>query len=140
MLIATVISNAFMNEWVKVIQSCPILADHMECSMPGSSVHEILQVRILESVAIPFSKGSFQPRDQTQVSHIANRYFTVWATREAPKSWNGLPLPYPGDLPDLGIEPGSPALQADSSPVELPRKPKCFQRNILVYIWFKEVF
>ena len=41
--------------------------------MPGSSVHEILQVRILESVAIPFSKGSFQPRDQTQVSHIVGR-------------------------------------------------------------------
>ena len=43
----------------------------------------ILQARILEWVAFPFSRGSSQPRDQTQVSHIAGRIFTVWATREA---------------------------------------------------------
>ena len=46
-------------------------------------VHGILQARILESVAIPFSRGSSQLRDQTQVSHIAGRFFTIWATREA---------------------------------------------------------
>ena len=46
-------------------------------------VHEILQARILEWVAFPFSRGSSQPRDQTQVSHIAGRFFTSWATREA---------------------------------------------------------
>ena len=45
--------------------------DPTDCSPPGSSVHEILQARILEWVAIPFSRGSSQPRDQTQVSHIA---------------------------------------------------------------------
>ena len=47
------------------------------------TVHGILQVRILEWVAFPFSRGSSQPRDQTQVSHIAGRFFTSWATREA---------------------------------------------------------
>ena len=52
----------------------------MDCSLPGSSVHEILQVRILEWVAIPFSRGSYQPRDRTWVSHIAGGFFTVWAT------------------------------------------------------------
>ena len=55
----------------------------MDCSPPGSSVHGILQARILEQVAIPFSKGSSQPRDQTQVSCIAGGFFTIWATREA---------------------------------------------------------
>ena len=55
----------------------------MDCSPPGSFVHGILQARILEQVAIPFSKGSSQPRDQTQVSCIAGGFFTTWATREA---------------------------------------------------------
>ena len=48
-----------------------------------SRVHGILQARILEWVAFPFSRGSSQPRDQTQVSHIAGGFFTSWATREA---------------------------------------------------------
>ena len=61
------------------------LCDTMNCRPPGSSVHGILQARILEWVAIPFSRGSSQPRDWTQVSHIAVRFFTVWTTREAPK-------------------------------------------------------
>ena len=55
----------------------------MDCSIPDSSVHEILQARILESVAIPFSRGSCQPRDGTWVSHIVDRFFTVQATKEA---------------------------------------------------------
>ena len=52
----------------------------MDCSPPGSSVHGILQARILEWVAISFSRGSSRPRDQTQVSHIAGRCFKFWAT------------------------------------------------------------
>ena len=52
-------------------------------SLPGSSVHGIVQARILEWVAIPLSRGSSQPRDLTQVFHFAGRFFTVWATREA---------------------------------------------------------
>ena len=55
----------------------------MDCSSPGSSVHGILQARILEWVTISFSKGSSQPRDQTLVPCITGRFFTGWATREA---------------------------------------------------------
>ena len=53
------------------------------CNLPGSSVHGIFQARVLEWVAISFSRGSSQPRDGTWVSHIAGRCFTIWATREA---------------------------------------------------------
>ena len=53
------------------------LCDHMDCSPPGSSVHGILQARI--QVVIPFSRGSSQPREQTQVSCIAGRFFTIWS-------------------------------------------------------------
>jgi len=49
----------------------------MDCSPPGSSVHGILQARVLEWVAIPFSRGSSQSRDQTQVSEIAGGFFVV---------------------------------------------------------------
>ena len=55
----------------------------MDCSLPGSYVHGILQARILEWVAILFSKGSSQPRDRTWVSCITGRFFTIWTTREA---------------------------------------------------------
>ena len=68
---------------VLVAQSYPTLSDPMDCTLPGSSVPGILQTRILEWVAIPFSKGSSRPRDGTQVSCIAGKFFTVWATREA---------------------------------------------------------
>ena len=68
---------------VKVTRSCPALCDHMDCSLPGSSVHGILQARY----------------------------------------WSGFPFPSPGDLPNPGIEPRSPALQAYSLPSEPPGKP-----------------
>ena len=58
-----------------VAQSCPILWDPMDCSPPGSSIHGIFQARLLEWIAISFSRGSSQPRDQTQVSHIVGRRF-----------------------------------------------------------------
>ena len=60
---------------VLVAQLCPTLCDPMDCSPPGSSIHGILQARILEWVAIPFSRGSSQPKDLTQVSCISGRYF-----------------------------------------------------------------
>ena len=60
-----------------VAQSCPTLHDILNCSPLGSSVHGILQARILEWVARPSSRGSSQPRDRTQVSSIAGRFFTV---------------------------------------------------------------
>ena len=62
---------------VKVTRSCPIFCGPMDCSPPGSSVRGILQTRILEWVAISFSRGSSQPRSQTQVSCIAGRFFTI---------------------------------------------------------------
>ena len=65
-----------------VTQSCPTLCDPVHYSPPGSSVHGIIQARILEWVAISFSRGSSWTRDRTQVSCIAGRCFTVWATRE----------------------------------------------------------
>ena len=68
---------------VSVTQSCPTLCDPMDYSPPGSSVHGILQARILEWVAIPFSRGSFRPRDQSRVYCIAGRFFTIWATGKA---------------------------------------------------------
>ena len=76
-------------KWIVVTQSCLTLYDPMNCSRPGSSVHGILQAKILERVAIPFSRGSSQPRDWTQVSHIAGGFFTSWATREAQDYWSG---------------------------------------------------
>ena len=124
------------------------------------TVHGILQARVLEWVAFPFSRGSSQPRDRTQVSHIAGRFFTSWATGKPKNTGVGqsvsqfshsvvsdslrphksqhtrppCPSPTPrvhpdsrpsspGDLPNLGIKPGSPALQADSLPTELSGKP-----------------
>ena len=64
-------------------QLCPALCDPMDCSPPGSSVHGILQARILEWVTTLSSRGSFQPRDWTQVSGITGRIFTIWATSVA---------------------------------------------------------
>ena len=69
--------------WVIIAQSCPTLFDPIDCSLPGSPIHVILQARILEWVAISFSRGSSQPRDWTLVSCIAGRFFTSWAPREA---------------------------------------------------------
>ena len=54
----------------------------MDRSLPGSSVCRIFQARMLQWVAIPFSRGSSQPRDRTQVSHVVGRCFSVWAARE----------------------------------------------------------
>ena len=63
-------------------QLCLTLCDPMDCSPLGSSVHGILQARILEWVAMPSSRGSSRSRDRTWVSCIAGRFFMVWATRE----------------------------------------------------------
>jgi len=73
--------------YVLVTQSCLTVFDPMDCSLPGSSVHGILQARILEWVAIPFSRESSRLRDWTRVSCTADRFFTVWATKEEKMSW-----------------------------------------------------
>ena len=83
----------------EVTQSCPTLCDPMDYSLPGSLVHGIFQARVLEWVAISFSRGSSQPRNWTRVSHIAGRCFTFWATRKIPYQewsdslWSHLPTP-----------------------------------------------
>ena len=137
----------------EVTQSCLTLCIPMDCSPPGSSLHGIFQARVLEWIAISFSKGSSWTRDRTWVSCIAGWCFTSWATRESPKEqwkwkwshvllfatpwavayqappsmefsrqeyWSGLLFPSPGDLPDPGIKPRSPALQAEDT---LPSEP-----------------
>ena len=72
---------------VKSLQLCPTLCDPMDCSLPDSSVHGILQAGILEWFAMPVSRGSSRLRGWTQVSHIAVGFFTIWATREALHIW-----------------------------------------------------
>ena len=94
-LAAPVLAGRFFTSWAtslayiskymylgKVAQSCLFVTPWTDCSPPGSSVHGFLQARILEWVAIPFSRGSSQPRDWTQVSSIAGGFFTILATRE----------------------------------------------------------
>ena len=103
---------------MKVTHSCLTL-----CNVTDYRVHEFLQARILEWVAFPFSRESSQPRDRTQVSHIAGGFLTSWVTREAQEYWGGQPIPSPADLPDPGIKPGSPALQVVSLPAKLSVKP-----------------
>ena len=66
---------------VLISQSCLTLCNPLDCSLPGSSVHGILQARILEWVAISFSRGSSQPRNRSWVSRNTGRFFTIWATR-----------------------------------------------------------
>ena len=84
-----VLYNPKVGKWSEVAQSCPTLCDPMDSSLPGSSVHGILQARILEWAAVSFSRRSSRHRDRTRVSHTA--------------------------LPDPGMEPGSPTWQADPS-------------------------
>ena len=67
----------------EVAQWCPTLCDPVDCSLSGSTVHGIFQARVLEWIAISFSRVSSRPRNRTRVSCIAGRCFTVWATREA---------------------------------------------------------
>ena len=73
-----------LDSWVKVAQLCLTPCDPMDYT-----VHGILQARTLERVAFPFSRRSSQPRDRTQVSHIAGGLFTSWATRGAQEHWSG---------------------------------------------------
>ena len=144
-------------------QSCPTLCDHTDCSPPGSSVHGILQARILEWVDILFSRGPSWPRNQTQVSCIAGGFFICRAIRKAlvPQlymilcdsmdcsptgfsvhgiiqvritEWIAISFSRGSSRP--GIKPKSPTLQADCLLAESPGKPQEYfslLNNILVY-------
>ena len=119
--------------WEWKLLSCVWLWDPMDCWLPGSSVHGILLARILEWIAVPFSRGSSQ--DWTQVSHTAGIFVTIWATREAQEYWNGESIPSPGNLPNPSIELGSPALQRDSLPVKLPKENLFVSENYFDVNW-----
>ena len=88
-LYRTGITYTNINSWqlllahAKSPQLCLILWDPRDYSPPGSSVHGILLARMLEWLAVPFSRGSSHPRDQTKDFCIAGRFFTNWVTREA---------------------------------------------------------
>ena len=76
-----------VNRFSPVAQLCPALCDPMDCIVCQAPLSMgILQARILEWVAMPFSRESSQPRNRTQVSHIAGRFITSWVIREAPWS------------------------------------------------------
>ena len=119
----------FPNAWkwkvkVKSVQSCPTLRDPMDCSLPGSSIHGIFQARVLEWGAITFSHIWSESCVQLFVTSwtVAQQVpLSVKSSRQ--EYWSGLPFPSPGDFSRPGIEPGSPALQADSLPSELSGKP-----------------
>ena len=99
------------------------------------TVHGILQARILEWLAFFLLQGSSQPRHRTQVSHIAGRFFTSWAIREAQEYRSGYPIPSPADLPNPGVELGSAALQLDSLPTEKLGKPHINIYVLYIYIY-----
>ena len=75
-----------LSESVLLTQLCLTLCEPMDCSPPGSCVHGILQARVLEWIAISFSRGSSPPRDWYWVSCIANRVFTIWFTEESSRN------------------------------------------------------
>ena len=68
---------------VLVAQLCLTLCEFMDCRLPGSSVHGILQAKILEWTFMTFYRGSSWPRDQTLAFLFVGRFFTIWATQEA---------------------------------------------------------
>ena len=131
--------------WV-VAQFCPTLCNLVDCSPPGSSVHGILQARILEWVALPFEPAcqcrrhkihGFDPwvgkipcrrAGQLTPVFLVALFATPWtvahqATGPLPMAFP-LPFPSPGDLPNPGMELGSPALQADSLSTQPSGKPR----------------
>ena len=105
-------------------ESCSIMSDSLWPHRLYRTWNSPGQNTGMCSFSFPFSRGSSQLRDWIQVFCIAGGFFTSWATREAQKYWSEWSIPSP-DLPDPGIEPGSPALQADSLSMELSGKPFC---------------
>ena len=106
------------------LQPCLTLCNPLDYNLPGSSVHGILQARILEWGAIPFSKGSSQPRNRTRVSCIVGTFFTIWAIREAPW-WEVSIIIVRG----TGLEcPQKYALHGRQQPNSLSRRPVRFPR------------
>ena len=121
---------------VKVAESCPTLCDPMDYT-----VHGILQARILEWVVVPFSGGSSQLRNQTQVSCIACVFFTSWATREAQKYWEWVTYPYPR-VSSWPRNQTRVSCIADRLSAVLPRKPKLLKvmKIFMAHITYVQLF
>ena len=118
---------------VLVIQSCLTLLNPMDCSLPGSSIHGNLQARILEWVAIPFSRGSSWPRDWSWVSCIAGRFFTIWATRETWMYWKCIPKT---SLPQVSkFHYRTVSFNRASEPLESSFKVHFLSRHLLSSSW-----
>ena len=110
---------------------CSTLCDHMDCSQPGSSAHEDSPGKNTGVGAMPSSRGSSQPRDWTQISHITGGFFTIWATRKVREPWGDSLSLLKGIFPAQEMnQEVSPALQVDSLSAELPEKPKQQYRYI----------
>ena len=109
----------------------------MDCNLPGSSVHGVLQARILEWVAVPSSRVSSRPRDQIRspalqvilycLSHHGSQRILEWVV-------------FLGDLPNPGIIPGYPELQVDSLPAELPGKAVYIFISVIGYYKMLNIF
>ena len=91
----------------------------------------ILQARVLEWVVFPFSRGSSQLWDQTQVSHIAGGFFTSWATTKSPRIQKGVGYPFSSGSSLPRNQTQTPELQAESLPTELSGKPLFYGRYSL---------
>ena len=105
------------------------LCNPMVCSPPGSSVHEILQARILDLVVIFFSRGSSRSRDWTQVSCTGGRFFSIWATRD---SLQTTILMHGYDFQSsVSLAPSLGSLQSPSYPMDnkVLGNPPCFLRQ-----------
>ena len=89
-----------------LLQFCLTLCNLIDCRLVGSCARGILQASILEWVVMSSSRGSSQPRDQTQVSHVVGRLFTVWAIREAKNTGVGSLSLLQGIFPTQGSNPG----------------------------------
>ena len=114
----------FKRSEMKVAQSCPTLCDPVDCSLLGSSVPGIFQARILEWIAIPFSKGSSQPRDQTQASCTAGGFYTTWAILHAARI----------------VDTCRPQSPSPLTPVSPPWCPCICSLHLCLYFCFADVF
>ena len=127
-----------------VTQLCPTLRDPMDCSLPGSSVHGDFPGNNTGVGWHALFQGIFPIQGSNpSLSHCRWILYHL-SHREAHESWSGQPIPSPGNLPHPGIKPGSPALQADSLPAELPGKPTSLgiypiiAENVLLLQFFKK--
>jgi len=121
-------------QWIKESESHSVC--RTLCYPMDYTVHGILQAIVLERIAFPFSRGSSQLMDWIQVYRTAGGFFTSWTTREAQEYWNGWAISSPVDLPNPGMDPGFPALQADSLLTELSGKPMNEWRKLLI-LWVR---